>query len=83
MATESSLPAARDRAASTARERAAERLPSPRAMRNRLARMGGGRNQAEHPELEPLFRAVRANHPKADLALIEQARPLAAQLLEH
>src|SRR6478609_7358111 len=80
MATESSLPAASERAASTARERAAERLPSPRAMRNRLARMGGGRNQAEYPELEPLFRAVRANHPKADLALIERAYRVAEEL---
>ncbi|HET8664019.1 MAG TPA: bifunctional (p)ppGpp synthetase/guanosine-3',5'-bis(diphosphate) 3'-pyrophosphohydrolase [Nocardioides sp.] len=35
--------------------------------------MGGGRNQAERPELEPLFRSIRANHPKADLALIERA----------
>ncbi|MFZ2015323.1 MAG: bifunctional (p)ppGpp synthetase/guanosine-3',5'-bis(diphosphate) 3'-pyrophosphohydrolase [Nocardioides sp.] len=49
-------------------------------MRNRLARMGGGRNQAEYPELEPLFRAVRANHPKADLALIERAYRIAEEL---
>ncbi len=79
MATESSLPAASERGATTARERAAERLPSPRAMRNRLARMGGGRNQAEYPELEPLFRAVRTNHPKADLALIERAYRVAEE----
>src|SRR5262245_8330310 len=79
MSSESSLPAAQ-RAAATARERAADRIPSPRAMRNRLARMGGGRNQAERPELEPLFRAVRTNHPKADLALIERAYRTAEQL---
>nr|WP_151084869.1 bifunctional (p)ppGpp synthetase/guanosine-3',5'-bis(diphosphate) 3'-pyrophosphohydrolase [Nocardioides cynanchi] len=41
-------------------------------MRNRLARMGA-RNPGEKPELEPLFRSVRTNHPKADLALIERA----------
>ncbi|HWM72939.1 MAG TPA: HD domain-containing protein, partial [Nocardioides sp.] len=41
-------------------------------MRARLARMGT-RSQASNPVLEPLFRAVRANHPKADLALLERA----------
>jgi guanosine-3',5'-bis(diphosphate) 3'-pyrophosphohydrolase len=41
-------------------------------MRARLARMGT-RNQPGNPVLEPLFRAIRANHPKADLALIERA----------
>ena len=41
-------------------------------MRARLARMGT-RSQAGNPVLEPLFRAVRANHPKADLALLERA----------
>src|SRR3954447_6757291 len=41
-------------------------------MRARLARMGT-RNQPGNPVLEPLFRAVRTNHPKADLALLERA----------
>jgi guanosine-3',5'-bis(diphosphate) 3'-pyrophosphohydrolase len=41
-------------------------------MRARLARMGT-RNQTANPVLEPLFRSVRANHPKADLALLERA----------
>nr|WP_275403258.1 bifunctional (p)ppGpp synthetase/guanosine-3',5'-bis(diphosphate) 3'-pyrophosphohydrolase [Nocardioides sp. DJM-14] len=41
-------------------------------MRARLARMGT-RSQTGNPVLEPLFRAVRANHPKADLALLERA----------
>jgi GTP pyrophosphokinase len=41
-------------------------------MRARLARMTT-KSQAGNPVLEPLFRAVRANHPKADLALIERA----------
>ncbi|HYF74008.1 MAG TPA: bifunctional (p)ppGpp synthetase/guanosine-3',5'-bis(diphosphate) 3'-pyrophosphohydrolase [Nocardioides sp.] len=41
-------------------------------MRARFARMGT-RNQGANPVLEPLFRSVRANHPKADLALLERA----------
>ncbi|MDH2416446.1 bifunctional (p)ppGpp synthetase/guanosine-3',5'-bis(diphosphate) 3'-pyrophosphohydrolase [Nocardioides sp. CER19] len=41
-------------------------------MRARLARMGQ-RSTVGNPVLEPLFRAVRANHPKADLALLERA----------
>ncbi len=81
MAKDGSIPVARERAAPPAADRSddapadrqSSRVPSPRAMRNRLARMGGGRNQAENPELEPLFRSIRANHPKADLALIERA----------
>jgi GTP diphosphokinase / guanosine-3',5'-bis(diphosphate) 3'-diphosphatase len=79
MATESSPPVAPERATQTARERAAERLPSRRAMRNRLARMGA-RSEADKPELEPLFRSIRANHPKADLALIERAYRTAEEL---
>lgn len=43
-----------------------------RGMRARLARIGTSK-QGANPELEPLFRAVRANHPKADLALLERA----------
>ncbi|GEP38490.1 GTP pyrophosphokinase [Nocardioides psychrotolerans] len=46
--------------------------PSARSMRARLARMGT-RAQTGNPVLEPLFRAVRANHPKADLVLLERA----------
>jgi len=46
--------------------------PSGRSMRARLARMGQ-RGGTGNPVLEPLFRAVRANHPKADLALLERA----------
>ncbi|RLV50191.1 bifunctional (p)ppGpp synthetase/guanosine-3',5'-bis(diphosphate) 3'-pyrophosphohydrolase [Nocardioides mangrovicus] len=41
------------------------------SVRARLARLG--RSQSANPVLEPLFRAVRASHPKADLALIERA----------
>jgi GTP pyrophosphokinase len=44
--------------------------PSQR-MRARLARIG--RAQSGDPVLEPLFKVVRATHPKADLAIIEKA----------
>ncbi len=44
-----------------------------RGMRARLARMGTRGGPGGNPVLEPLFRAVRANHPKADLALLERA----------
>jgi guanosine-3',5'-bis(diphosphate) 3'-pyrophosphohydrolase len=40
-------------------------------MRQRLARLGTSRPQS--PVLDPLFKVVRANHPKADLPLIERA----------
>ena len=46
--------------------------PSGRRMRARLARMTT-KNQPGNPVMEPLFRAVRANHPKADLVLLERA----------
>jgi guanosine-3',5'-bis(diphosphate) 3'-pyrophosphohydrolase len=46
--------------------------PAGRRMRARLARMAT-KSQSENPVLEPLFRAVRANHPKADLELLERA----------
>jgi len=42
----------------------------------------GQRGQAANPMLEPLFRAVRANHPKADLALLERAYVTAERLHE-
>ena len=43
-----------------------------RGMRARLARVGT-KAPSSNPVLEPLFRAVKANHPKADLALLERA----------
>ncbi|WP_341229857.1 bifunctional (p)ppGpp synthetase/guanosine-3',5'-bis(diphosphate) 3'-pyrophosphohydrolase [Nocardioides salarius] len=48
-------------------------------MRARLARMGH-RSPTANPVLDPLFRAVRANHPKADLALLERAYTTAERL---
>ena len=58
--------------AEAVRERAPEVATSARGMRARLARMGT-KSQPGNPVLEPLFNAVRANHPKADLALLERA----------
>jgi guanosine-3',5'-bis(diphosphate) 3'-pyrophosphohydrolase len=46
---------------------------APARVRARLARLGGTRHPNRAPMLEPLFRVVRATHPKADLAIIERA----------
>ncbi|TCJ22269.1 RelA/SpoT family protein [Nocardioides jejuensis] len=46
---------------------------SARRMRARLARIGAQPRGGTNPVLEPLFRSVRASHPKADLALLERA----------
>ncbi|HCB07546.1 MAG TPA: bifunctional (p)ppGpp synthetase/guanosine-3',5'-bis(diphosphate) 3'-pyrophosphohydrolase [Nocardioides sp.] len=48
-------------------------------MRARLARVAT-RSQPGNPVLDPLFRAVRTNHPKADLALLERAYDTAAEM---
>ncbi len=48
-------------------------------MRHRLARLGTA-GRAGVAELEPLHTAIRANHPKADLALIERAYRIAEQM---
>jgi len=53
---------------------------SARRMRARLARIGTRGSSAGNPVLEPLFRVVRANHPKADLALLERAYLIAERL---
>ncbi len=50
-----------------------------RSMRARLARVAT-RSQPGNPVLDPLFRAVRTNHPKADLALLERAYDTAAEM---
>ena len=80
--TEEVPTAARPRAAEPdAPARAAEPAgpPSGRRMRARLARIGS-RPQGGNPVLEPLFRAVRASHPKADLALLERAYQTAERM---
>ncbi|EON24129.1 MULTISPECIES: RelA/SpoT family protein [Nocardioides] len=48
-------------------------------MRARLARIGA-KAPTGNPVLEPLFRSVRANHPKADLALLERAYLVAEKM---
>ena len=45
-------------------------------VRAALARFGGG-HRTSYPELEPVFRSVRAAHPKADLKVIERAYEVA------
>ncbi len=55
---------------------AAEERPAP-AVRRRRTRFGGQWG-AMNPVLEPLFKTVRATHPKADLRLIERAYDVAA-----
>jgi GTP diphosphokinase / guanosine-3',5'-bis(diphosphate) 3'-diphosphatase len=47
-------------------------------MRQRIARLGSTRQQT--PALDPLFRIIRANHPKADLGLVERAYQKAERL---
>ncbi len=54
-----------------------EERPAP-AVRRRLSRFGGQWGGAMNPVLEPLFKTVRATHPKADLRLIERAYDVAA-----
>jgi GTP pyrophosphokinase len=46
--------------------------PPPRRVRARLARLGR-QPSTVNPLLEPLFRTVRSNHPKADLRDVERA----------
>jgi guanosine-3',5'-bis(diphosphate) 3'-pyrophosphohydrolase len=47
-------------------------------MRQRIARLGSSRPQT--PALDPLFQIIRANHPKADLGLVERAYRKAERL---
>ncbi|MCB0909482.1 MAG: bifunctional (p)ppGpp synthetase/guanosine-3',5'-bis(diphosphate) 3'-pyrophosphohydrolase, partial [Nocardioidaceae bacterium] len=63
---------AEDEAPAPARERVLEPVLAPRGIRGRIARIGT-KAQPGNPVLEPLFNAVRTNHPKADLALLERA----------
>src|SRR6187431_1663321 len=61
-----------DSAEAPEQEHASEVPVSARSMRARLARIGT-RSTPGNPVLDPLFRAVRTNHAKADLALLERA----------
>ena len=51
--------------------------PAASRVRARLARLGPTRGPQVAVELEPLFRIVRANHPKADLREVERAYAVA------
>ncbi|MFC6005805.1 RelA/SpoT family protein [Angustibacter luteus] len=51
-------------------------IPTSSRVRARLHRLGGQRS-ASSPVLEPLLRAVRATHPKADVSVIERAYEVA------
>ncbi len=48
-----------------------------RGVRNRLARIGSSKIGSATPVLEPLFRVVRSNHPKADLRAVQRAYEMA------
>ena len=63
---------AEEKAPPPARERVLEPVIAPRGIRGRIARIGT-KAQPGNPVLEPLFNALRTNHPKADLALLERA----------
>ncbi|MFC1407736.1 bifunctional (p)ppGpp synthetase/guanosine-3',5'-bis(diphosphate) 3'-pyrophosphohydrolase [Streptacidiphilus sp. N1-12] len=52
-------------------------VPPSNRVRNRLARLGGQRSSTLNPVLEPLFRIVRGNDPKADLVTLERAYQIA------
>ncbi|WP_312856578.1 RelA/SpoT family protein [Phytoactinopolyspora halotolerans] len=51
---------------------------APVRVRARLARLTSQRQQSE-PALEPLFRTIKAVHPKADLSVIEKAYQVAKE----
>ncbi|MCU1536361.1 MAG: (p)ppGpp synthetase SpoT/RelA [Humibacillus sp.] len=56
-------------------------LSTPSRVRARFARFGAAR-PAGNPVLEPLMTAVRHNHPKADLGVIERAYAVAERAHE-
>ncbi len=56
-----------------------EGFPTTSRVLSRIARFGSGRGVTTSPLLEPLLRAVRNVHPKADLSLIEKAFEVAAR----
>lgn len=60
----------------TAPRRAGDHGTAGHKVRSRLARLGT-RGSSASPAIEPLLLAVRANHPKADLAVLERAYAVA------
>ncbi len=85
MADERAAPAATASAAEAppldAAPTGAPSASAPARVRARLARLTANRGPA-NPVLEPLYRVVRATHPKADLSVIEQAYEIAAKAHE-
>src|SRR3954470_3856578 len=49
----------------------------PARVRARLARLGGTKGGAVLPVLEPLLKTLRANHPKADVRIVQRAYEVA------
>lgn len=50
----------------------------PGGIRSRFARLAGSRSS--RPELEPLLRTIRRNHPKSDVRVVERAYDMADYL---
>jgi guanosine-3',5'-bis(diphosphate) 3'-pyrophosphohydrolase len=81
------VPVAVDRPTSTAVEpvdppRPAPTTPQPEAapparVRSRLARLAPKGSPATPAELEPLFKVLRSNHPKADTRIVQRAYEIA------
>src|SRR4051794_6091207 len=52
--------------------------PAGARVRARLARLGGlPKSGVAHPELEPLLKTLRGNHPKADTRIVQRAYEIA------
>jgi len=51
--------------------------PGTNRVRSRLGRLGGGPKSTPAPELEPLFKTLRAIHPKADTRIVQRAYEVA------
>lgn len=56
-----------------------ESAPATARVRSRLARIGG-RSTAANSAVDPLLKIYRANHPKGDVAVIQKAYRIAAQM---
>jgi GTP pyrophosphokinase len=63
---------------SVAEQNASSGALAPVRVRARLARLTSQRQQSE-PALEPLFRTIKAAHPKADLGVVERAYHIARE----
>jgi len=77
--TESDAPAHVAPAQPRHRQSPGEGMVGPTRVLSRIARLGSGRSSTTSPLLEPLLRTLRANHPKADTAIVERAFEVAAR----